>query len=88
MSFAVASTASPPPLVRKIFGLSTGTIAARRSASSSAGRVAYSWNDEYAASVRIWAAAASAISARPCPTLQYQSAAGASSMRWPDSSQT
>jgi hypothetical protein len=59
------STASPPPLVKKIFAWSSDERVAMRSASSSAGGVAASPKIDHASSVLICAATASAISARP-----------------------
>ena len=72
------SIESEPPLVRKTFESATGASEATRDASASAGRFVRSPKVEYAGSARICAAAASAISARPQPTLQYQSEAVAS----------
>ena len=67
---------------------SSGASAATRSASRSAGSLAKSPKVWCAASVRICAAAASASSARPWPTLANQSPAVASRYSRPSASQT
>jgi hypothetical protein len=69
---AAVLIASPPPVARKTFGSSVGASELSRCASASAGRLATSPKIEYVSSSLIWAATASAISARPCPTLAYQ----------------
>ena len=85
---AVSIESEPPPEVRKTFAASTGESAATRVASSSAGGFVKGPKVWYAASSRICWAAASAISARPWPTLQNQSPPVASMYSRPPSSQT
>jgi hypothetical protein len=75
---AAVSIASPPPEARNTRASSTGASAASRSASSPAGRLPKSPNVEYASSLRICAATASAISPRPWPMFAYQRLAVAS----------
>jgi len=72
------SIESEPPLVRKTFDPATGARSPTRSASSIAGRFDRLPNVEYADRRRSCRWAASAISSRPYPTLQYHRAAVAS----------
>ena len=72
------SIESEPPLVRKTLESGMGTRPATRSASSSVTGVTMSPKVEYVGSFAICAAAASPISRRPHPTLQYQRDAVAS----------
>ena len=76
--FAAVSIASPPPLARKIFASGIGASPESRRVSSCTGRLTKSVNVWYVASSRIWAATASAISVRPCPTLTHHRLAVAS----------
>ena len=76
--FIAVSIESEPPLVRNTFESGTGAYEATRSASAATGGFVTSANVEYDSSCRICAATASAISARPCPTWQYQRLAVAS----------
>ena len=76
--FVAVSIESEPPLVRNTRLSETGASELTRSASSDAGRFERSPNVEYAGSAVIWAAAASAMSRRPNPTLANQRPAVAS----------
>ena len=89
--FSAESTASEPPLVKKTrhpSPIAGAASAAMRAASRSAGSFVKRSKHWYAARARICSAAASAISARPYPTAQYQSDAMPSTYRRPASSKT
>ena len=66
------STDSEPEPVRKTRASSIGASVRSRAANRSLGSFVNGSKQWYAARVRIWAAAASAISLRPWPTLAYQ----------------
>jgi AcrR family transcriptional regulator len=86
--FVALSIESDPPLVRKTFASGIGAIDATREVSASVGGFVRSPKVEYEASSAICAPAASAISLRPCPTLQNHSPAVASTYLVPWASQT
>ena len=77
-SFIAESTASEPEPAKKTRASGVDVSDTMRSASCSAGALVNGSKHEYVSIVRICSATASAISARPWPTLQYHRLAIAS----------